>query len=62
LGLVAPVNREVFRWNPHAVRTDWQRWRRRWNLGHAVRFGLHLLGFGMLVALVTVSAPSLIGS
>jgi hypothetical protein len=52
IGVVAPVNREVARWTPGSVPTDWTRWRRRWDLGHAVRFGLHLIGFGLLVALL----------
>ena len=33
IGVVAPVNRRVVGWNPGAVPPDWQRWRRRWDLG-----------------------------
>ena len=59
VGIVNPVNREVARWEPSAVPSDWQRWRRRWDTGHALRFGLHLLGFVLLVALriAPASAP-----
>jgi hypothetical protein len=58
IGVVMPVNREVFRWSPAAVPPRWERWRRRWDLGHAIRFGLHLIGFCLLVA---VCAGSRIG-
>ena len=51
LGMVLPVNREVARWNPAAVPPGWEHWRRRWDTGHAVRFALHMLGFGLLVGL-----------
>jgi hypothetical protein len=52
VGIVLPVNREVFRWQSGAAPPGWERRRRRWDLGHATRFGLHLLGFGMLAAWV----------
>jgi hypothetical protein len=53
IGMVLPVNVEVLRcWQPANVPPDWQTWRRRWDRGHALRFGLHLIGFGLLLALV----------
>jgi hypothetical protein len=35
-----------------AVPSDWERWRLHWEAGHAVSFGLLLLGFGALVLAV----------
>ncbi|MFL5576912.1 MAG: anthrone oxygenase family protein [Gemmatimonadaceae bacterium] len=58
LGMVAPVNRRVARWDPAAVPADWERWRRQWDAGHAVRFGLQLLGFWLLVELLVVLGPT----
>jgi hypothetical protein len=43
LGVVLPAG---------AVPADWERWRLHWELGHAVSFGLLLLGFGALVLAV----------
>lgn len=59
IGVMAPINRQVAGWNLAAVPPDWQRWRRRWDRGHAIRFGLHLIGFGLLVALVVFYRPGL---
>jgi hypothetical protein len=50
-GVVLPVNRVVVRWDTARVPGDWASWRRRWDRGHAIWFGLHLIGFGLLVAL-----------
>ncbi len=51
IGIVLPVNREVLHWDPARVPSNWSTWRRRWDRGHAMRFGLHLIGFGLLVVL-----------
>jgi hypothetical protein len=51
LGLVEPVNRRVRLWAPAQVPGDWERWRRQWDTGHALRFCLHLFGFVLLVLL-----------
>jgi hypothetical protein len=51
IGIVLPVNRVVLRWNTQRVPSDWAVWRQRWDRGHAIRFGLHLIGFGLLVGL-----------
>lgn len=43
LGVVLPAR---------PVASDWERWRVHWEAGHAVSFGLLLLGFGALVLAV----------
>jgi hypothetical protein len=47
LGVVLPAG---------PVASDWERWRVHWETGHAVSFGLLLLGFGALV-LAVLSEP-----
>jgi hypothetical protein len=57
IGMVQPVNLQVARWTPAQIPGDWQRRQRRWDLGHAIRFGLHLTGFGLLVAMMIFEQP-----
>jgi hypothetical protein len=52
IGVVQPVNLQVGRWSPADIPEDWQRWQRRWDLGHAIRFGLHFAGFTLLLAMM----------
>jgi hypothetical protein len=57
LGVVLPANAA-----PAAVASDWERWRVHWETGHAVSFGLLLLGFGALVlAVVSERYPDRVG-
>jgi hypothetical protein len=51
IGVVLPVNRVVLHWDTTRVPSDWSTWRRRWDRGHAMRFGLHLVAFGLLAGL-----------
>jgi Domain of unknown function (DUF1772) len=51
IGLVLPVNRVVLRWDAAHVPSEWSTYRERWDRGHAIRFGLHLTGFGLLLVL-----------
>ncbi len=48
----APVNSAIDTWNTAAPPTDWQIWRDRWELGHAIRSYIGLAG--LLVLLVAV--------
>lgn len=50
------VNARIAKWTPDTLPADWQRWRRRWEISHAVRFVLHLSGFVLLV-LATLISP-----
>jgi hypothetical protein len=54
LTVVLPTNLEAGRWDSAGIPADWQTWSNRWETGHAIRFGLLLLGFCLLV--LTVSA------
>lgn len=61
LVLVAPVNRRVAAAHaaaPETVPALWTELRPRWEWGHAVGFGLQLLGFGALVVSVVVDTPA----
>ena len=61
LALVQPVNSEagaVMKANPQALPAAWVRLRTRWEYGHAVAFGIHLLGF---IALATAIVSSFSG-
>lgn len=44
--LVYPINQEVAAWTPVTLPADWERYRERWHLWHAVRTGFALVGFG----------------
>jgi hypothetical protein len=44
------VNRRTARWSSTTLPPDWQRWRRRWEYSHAVRFGLQFAGFLALLS------------
>ncbi len=46
--LVAPANRATFHTEPDDLPADWKRLRNRWELGHAMRFGLHLAAFAAI--------------
>ena len=52
--LVAPAN-DAFRAaaSTGVIPTDWAAWRDRWEWGHALRFGLHLVAFILLMAAPT---------
>jgi hypothetical protein len=57
LGVVLPANAAA-----GEVASDWERWRVHWETGHAVSFGLLLLGFGALVlAVVSERYPYRVG-
>jgi Domain of unknown function (DUF1772) len=43
--LVAPANRATLHTEPDDLPADWRRLRNRWELGHALRFVLHLTAF-----------------
>jgi hypothetical protein len=58
LGVVLPADAGT-----DAVPADWERWRLHWEAGHAVSFGLLLLGFGALVlAVLSERSPHRVGS
>ena len=46
--LVEPVNVAVAEWTPATLPPDWPDFRRRWELGHAVRAALAATAFGLL--------------
>jgi len=50
------VNARIAKWTPDTLPADWQHWRQRWEISHAVRFVLHLSGFVLLV-LATLISP-----
>jgi hypothetical protein len=50
------VNARTAKWMPGTLPADWQRWRRRREVSHAVRFVLHLSAFVLLV-LATLISP-----
>jgi hypothetical protein len=52
LGVVLPANIDIGSWSTGGIPADWERWRVRWETGHAVSFGLLLVGFGALVLAV----------
>jgi hypothetical protein len=49
LTVVLPANIEIDSWSSAGIPADWQTWSNRWETGHAVRFGLLLAGFCLLV-------------
>jgi MFS family permease len=56
--VVAPANAQTAQWQDTGViPTDWMRWRNQWEIGHAVSFVLHLIGFGALLHSVIVETP-----
>ena len=48
LGQVAPINQVFAGWSPDAMPPDWQAYRDRWELWHAVIAAVKALGFGSL--------------
>lgn len=50
LTINAPVNFAIDGWDPTAPPTDWLTWRRRWEIGHAVRTYVGLLGLAAALA------------
>lgn len=50
------ANARTAKWTSDTLPADWERWRRRWEVSHAVRFVLHLSGFVLLV-LATLISP-----
>jgi hypothetical protein len=52
LGVVLPANVGIGGWSTGGNPSDTERWRAHWETGHAVSFGLLLLGFGALVLAV----------
>lgn len=52
LAVVAPANMEIGQWAASAIPSDWERWRVRWEAGHAFSFVLLLAGFTALAAAV----------
>ena len=50
------VNARTAKWTRDTLPADWERWRRRWEISHAVRFVLHLSGLVLLV-LATLISP-----
>lgn len=52
LGVVLPANVGIDGWSTGGNPSDMERWRAHWEMGHAVSFGLLLLGFGALVLAV----------
>ena len=50
--LVFPANLELASWVAGPVPADWQRWRDRWEFGHATGCIMRLLGFAALVGSV----------
>lgn len=55
--LIAPANSVMAAWTPETVPPDWTRWRDRWELTHAVGFGLKLASFSILLASVVIETP-----
>jgi Domain of unknown function (DUF1772) len=56
--IINPVNARTANWTRDTLPADWERWRRRWEVSHAVRFVLHLSGFVLLVLATLVSPLS----
>jgi hypothetical protein len=50
------INARTAKWTSDTLPADWERWRRRWEVSHVVRFILHLSGFVLLV-LATLISP-----
>ncbi len=48
--LPVPINNQVARWQAESLPANWRDLRRRWDALHAVRVGLLLLAFVLLVA------------
>jgi hypothetical protein len=46
--VVQPVNVEMMRWPLDAIPKGWERWRNRWEYGHALRAGLVTAALGAL--------------
>lgn len=43
---VYPINQAVAAWTPVTLPADWEQYRERWHLWHAVRAGLAFVAFG----------------
>jgi hypothetical protein len=50
------VNARTAQWTADTLPADWQQWRRRWEISHALRFALHLSSF-VLLTLATLISP-----
>lgn len=48
-----PVNHEILYWDRERLPENWEDRRDRWDVGHAVSAGLHVLGFAALIAAIT---------
>ncbi len=47
--LPAPINNQIAQWQPEALPANWRELRRRWDMLHAIRVGVLLLAFILLV-------------
>jgi anthrone oxygenase-like protein len=52
----APVNAAFAGWTAQTLPADWPDYRRQWELGHAIAFGLALIAFCMLMRSAFVEA------
>ncbi len=55
--LVEPANAVFRAADPSAAPRDWRALRAQWELGHSVRFVLHLLAFSALAFAATMEGP-----
>jgi Anthrone oxygenase len=51
------ANVEIASWTPQTVPSDWEAWRRQWDLSHAARFVLHLAAFVALTGSLIATHP-----
>jgi hypothetical protein len=52
----APVNAAFAGWTAQTLPADWPDYRRQWELGHAIAFGLALIAFCTLMRATFVEA------
>ena len=52
--LPVPINNQIARWQVDSLPANWRELRRRWDLLHAVRVGLLVVAFVLLVAACVV--------
>ena len=48
--LPVPINNQIAQWKPESLPANWRELRRRWDTLHAIRVGVLLLAFILLVA------------
>lgn len=56
--VVFPANNEFAGWQEFGVPADWESWRRRWELGHAVMAGLKIIGLALVFQSVLSKRPA----